>query len=140
MPSFSPGSSRGDGRIRRPTRKAPVTVELPAYAALVVGRQNGRAASWCPIWRPSRCACTDRPSDTCRLAAASVAATLPTLVVATTDDRRAAWTRLLDDVARSRRGAPLDARIVTWRELRDDRYALDDVAAAARPTSTVLRA
>ena len=59
-------------------------------------------------------------------------ATLPTLVIATTDDRRAAWTRLLDDLARSRRGAPLDARIVTWRELRDDRLALDDVATAAR--------
>ena len=64
-------------------------------------------------------------------------ATLPTLVIATTDDRRSAWTRLLDEVARSRRGAPLDARIVTWRELLDDRHDLDDVAAAARPTSAV---
>jgi hypothetical protein len=64
-------------------------------------------------------------------------ATLPTLVIATTDDRRSTWANLLDDPARPRRGAPLDARIVTWRELLEDRHALDEVANTARPTPAV---
>ena len=71
VPSFSPGSSRGEGGFDfRPARR-PVTVDLPAYAAL---RWGGRTTELIlvPIWQPSHCACTGRPSDTCRLAAASV--------------------------------------------------------------------
>ena len=54
-----------------------------------------------------------------------VGATFPTLVVATTDARQTAWTRLLDEVARSRGDAPLDACVVTWQALRDDASALE---------------
>jgi len=123
------------GRIRLPTRKAPVTVELPAYAAL---SWDGRVAEFIlvpdlatvplRVYRPAigHLQSRRRVSE----------ATLPTLVIATTDDRRSAWMRLLDEVARSRRGAPLDARIVTWRELLDDHHDLDEVAAAG-PTPAV---
>jgi hypothetical protein len=124
------------GRIRLPTRKAPVTVDLPAYAALSWGGRTAElilvpdlATFPLRVYRPAigHVQARRRVSG----------ATLPTLVIATTDDRRSAWMRLLDEVARSRRGAPLDALIVTWRELRDDRHDLDEVAAAAGPTPAV---
>ena len=124
------------GRIRLPTRKAPVTVELPAYAALT---WHGRTAELILVpdlaTFPLR---VYRPAIGHLQARRRVSrATLPMLLIATTDDRRSAWTRLLDDLARSRRGAPLDVRIVTWMQLRDDRVALDDVAATARPTPAI---
>ncbi|MCC6176180.1 MAG: hypothetical protein IT305_12815, partial [Chloroflexi bacterium] len=124
------------GRIRLPTRKAPVTVELPAYAAL---SWDGRTAEL--ILMPDLATFplrVHRPAIGHLQARRRVSGTkLPTLVIATTDDRRSAWTRLLDDLARSHRSAPLDARIVTWRELLDDRHNLDEVAAAAGPTPAV---
>ena len=124
------------GRIRLPTRKALVTVELPAYAAL---SWDGRTAELILVpdlaTFPLR---VYRPAIGHLQARRRISGgTLPMLLIATTDDRRSAWTRLLDDLARSRRGVPLDARIVTWLELRDDRAALDDVAAIARPNPAI---
>ena len=123
-------------RLRLPTRKAPITVALPAYAAL---RWGGRPAE--VILVPDL---ATFPLRVYRPAIGHVqarrrisGATLPTLVVATTDGRLAAWTRLLDDLARSYRDAPLDARIVTWRELLSDRHDLDKVADTAGPTPAV---
>lgn len=56
---------------------------------------------------------------------------LPTLVVATTDARRSAWNRLLEDIEAPSGSSSIDARVVTWRELRDDTTALRDVAVSA---------
>jgi hypothetical protein len=124
------------GRVRLPTRKAPVTLELPAYAAV---SWDGRTVELILVpdlaTFPLR---VYRPAIGNMQARRSVSgAMLPPLVIATTEDRRSAWMRLLGEVARSRRGAPLDARIVTWRELLDDRHGLDAVAAAAGPTPAV---
>ena len=124
------------GRVRLPTRKAPVTVELPAYAAL---SWDGRTAELILVPDlanfPLR---VYRPAIGVLQARRRVnGATPPMLLIATTDDRRSGWMRLLDEVARSRRGAPLDARIVTWREPLDDRHDLDEVTGAAGPTPAV---
>ncbi|HEU4927323.1 MAG TPA: replication-relaxation family protein, partial [Vicinamibacterales bacterium] len=122
--------------FRLPMRKAPVTVNLPAYAVLSWDddaaeylllpdlatfplRAHGQTFRWLATLRRR------------------VGSTFPTLVVATTDDRQMAWVRLLDEAARSRGCAPLGARIVTWQSLRDDMYALGDAATATRPSTTV---
>lgn len=60
---------------------------------------------------------------------------VPTLVVATTDARQCAWIRLLDDLARSRGAAPLPARVVSWRDLRDNTTSLADVPSIVRPST-----
>lgn len=62
--------------------------------------------------------------------------TTSTLVVSTTEARRDAWLRLLDDLARSRRDAPLLAYISTWRQLDGDASTFGQVVAHGRTSST----
>lgn len=121
--------------FRRPNRRSPITVEIPGYAAL--------------SWDDEVAECflvPDLATFTLRAHRQTLArlmvlrplvgGAIPRLVVATTEARRTAWTRLIDDVARSQRDVPLMARVVTWQELRDNVAALGDVAADASPSST----
>jgi hypothetical protein len=54
----------------------------------------------------------------------------PTLAIATTDARLASWTRLLDDMARSRGHPPLAASIATWGALRVGTTSFGEIAAS----------
>jgi hypothetical protein len=102
--------------FRRPTRKAMVTVELSAYAAL---SWEDEAAEFLLV--PDLATFPLRAHrQTLRwliVLRQLVGTTFPALVVATTDPRRTAWTGQLDELARSRGDSPLNAWIVTWREL-----------------------
>jgi hypothetical protein len=122
--------------FRRPTRKAPVTVELPAYAVL---SWDGEAVEALLVPDLATFPLRARHQTLRELIALRqlVDTTFPTLVVATTDARRVAWTRLLDNVARSRGNIPLTGCVVTWRELRDHTSALGGVATATRSSTTV---
>jgi len=104
-------------RYRRPTAKAPVSVTLPAYAAL--SWDNGHGAY---LLLP------DQGSFPLRLYRPVLGhmvglrhgqyRTFPLLLVTTTGWRRAeAWEALLGEVGRSRRDVPLHARITIWGEL-----------------------
>jgi hypothetical protein len=120
----------------RPMRKAPVIVELPAYAAL---SWDGDAAEC--LLLPDLATFPLHPHrQTLRWLGALrqlVGTTFPTLIVATTQERRTAWTRLLDEVARARGCAPLTAHIVTWRELLDGTASQELGAIATQPVTTV---
>jgi hypothetical protein len=122
--------------FRRPMRKAPVTVALPAYAAM---SWDDDAAEY--LLLPDLATFPFRAhGQTFRWLAALrqlVGSTFPMLVVATTDARQAAWIRLLREAARSQGHAPLEACIVSWQALRDDPAALRDAATATRPSTTV---
>lgn len=104
-------------RYRRPTAKAPVSVSLPAYAAL--SWDDGQGAY---LLLPDQ---GSFPLRLYRPALGHLVAlrrgryrTFPLLLVATTGRRRAeAWRELLADVARVRRDAPLLARVIVWEEL-----------------------
>ncbi|MCC6177445.1 MAG: replication-relaxation family protein [Chloroflexi bacterium] len=124
------------GRLRRPTRKAPISIELPAYAALTWAEQAAELVLVPDLATfPLR---AYRPAIGHLQALSRVSgSTLPTLIVATTDTRRSAWVRLLDDVARSRGSAPLVVHLATWRDLLVDCRALSDAASATRPASTL---
>ena len=119
----------------RPTRRAPVSVELPAHAVLSWGSQ---AASCLLV--PDL---ANFPFHVHRHLLAQLLAmrhltvdAFPTLVVATTDARQAAWHHLLRDVARERGEAPLSGVVATWPELREDRANFDQIAPCIRPTSS----
>jgi hypothetical protein len=122
--------------FHRPMRKTPITVEMPARAAM--------------SWDDEAVECLLLPDLATiplrayhpalgELAAlrSLVGDTFPAVLVATTDARQAAWLRLLDEAARSRHAAPLPAHVVTWRELSDDAPVLDGVVAGTRPLTTV---
>ena len=119
----------------RPTRRAPISVELPAHAVLSWGSQ---AASCLLV--PDLATFpfhVHRHLVTQLLAMRQLTAdAFPTLVVATTDARQAAWSHLLRDVARERGEAPLSGLVATWPELRADRANFDQLALSVRPTST----
>lgn len=119
----------------RPTRRAPISVELPAHAVLSWGSQ---AASCLLV--PDL---ATHPLHVHRHLLAQLLAmrhlavdAFPTLAVATIDARHAAWHHLLRDVARERGEAPLSGDVATWREVREDRASFDQVALSIRPTST----
>jgi len=119
----------------RPTRRAPVSVELPAHAVLSWGSQ---AASCLLV--PDL---ANFPFHVHRHLLAQLLAmrhltvdAFPTLVVATTDARQAAWHHLLRDVARERGEALLSGVVATWSELREDRANFDQIAPCIRPTSS----
>jgi hypothetical protein len=103
----------------RPTRRSPIVVEMPAHAVL---SWDDRAAAF--LLLPDLATV---PLDIHRQALAHLLAlrhqaedSVPTVVVATTDARKHAWSRLLDGVARAGSEAPLAALVATWHELRDD--------------------
>jgi hypothetical protein len=103
----------------RATRRSPIAVQMPAFAVL---SWDDRAASF--LLLPDLAAAPigiHRQTLADLLALRRQAAdALPTLVIATTDARQHAWTRLLDDDARARNDPPLAAAISTWRGLWDD--------------------
>jgi hypothetical protein len=104
-------------RYQRPTAKAPVSVTLPAYAAL---SWEGRPGAYLLIpdlggfpmrlYRPTL-------DHLLRLRHMQIR-TFPILVVATAGQRRMrAWEKLLEEVRRARLDLPLLARVATWDEL-----------------------
>jgi len=104
-------------RYQRPTAKAPVTVRLPASAVFDV---DGEIATLLLIpdlaTYPLRVFRT--PLDHLLALRASQAGELPTLVVATTDVKRAAaWHGLLEDRRAAHSEASLSACIATWDNL-----------------------
>lgn len=121
-------------RYSRPTAKAPVTVALPAYAALAWGETAGGVLlvpdrGTAPLWlyRPVL--------DHLLLLRGLGTGECPALAIATTaPDRAAAWRELLEAVRRARGEAPLAAGVVTWDALRADPSVLtQDVPAAEAP-------
>jgi len=111
-------------RYQRPTAKAPVAIELPAYAAFA---WEGACGAYLLL--------PDLGGAPLRLYRAALdhllalrgvqGAELPALVVATGDQRRAAaWGDLIEAVRRARREARLAACVATWDELRADPEAL----------------
>ena len=126
-------------RYLRPTAKAPVTVTLPAYAALAWED----AAAGClllpdlgitplRLWRPA----LDHLFVLRRLQAGPS----PTLAIATTDtDRVTAWRALLEQARRVRSEAPLPATVVTWDALRSCPGEFASVASEAGDSRYLVR-
>jgi hypothetical protein len=115
-------------RYQRPTARAPVAVELPAYAAFA---WEGACGAYLLL--------PDLGGTPLRLYRAALdhllalrgvqGAEFPALVVATGDrGRAAAWKDLIEEVRRARREAPLAACIATWDELRASSEALADLS------------
>ncbi len=103
--------------FRRPAFKAPTRVELPAYAAL---SWEGKAAAFLLI--PDLATFPLRAYHTTLgrllLLRSAQGSRFPTLVVATTDRRRAAaWGQMLEDSRRARFEAPLPVCVATWEDL-----------------------
>jgi hypothetical protein len=122
-------------RIRRPTRKAAMTVELPAYVVLAWDDQAADfvlvpdlATFPLRVYRP--------PLEQVLASRRMSGGSTPALVVATTQARLCTWMRLLDDLARFRGDAPLLAHVTTWRDLRDDTASLGGLPITVRPSST----
>jgi hypothetical protein len=93
-------------------RRSPVTVELPAYVAL---SWDDDLAEYLllPDLATYPLRALHRTLGALISLNQSVGTGMPTLMIATTDDRLSAWHRSLHDLARSRRAAPLAARVVT---------------------------
>lgn len=105
-------------RFSRPTAKAPVTVELPAYAAL--SWEEARTGAYLLI--PDLGSCPLRaykPALTGLLALRTAwRGDFPTLLIATSDGGRAeGWEYLLESVAGARLEVPFLATVVTWNDL-----------------------
>jgi len=111
-------------RYQRPTAKAPVAIELPAYAAFA---WEGACGAYLLL--------PDLGGAPLRLYRAALdhllalrgvqGEDLPALVVAASDrGRAAAWKDLIEAVGRARREAPLAACVATWDELRSGPEAL----------------
>ena len=126
-------------RYRRPTAKAPVTVTLPAYAALAW--EDGAAPylllpdlATVPlhVWRTA----LDH-----LLVLRDLEGDVPGLVIGTTDPGRAAgWRALLEETGRRRADAPLAACIATWDDLPAGLAALPPPGAAGdRPAERLVR-
>jgi hypothetical protein len=122
--------------FRHPMRRSPVAVEVPACAAL---SWDDDAAEYLllPDLATFPLRALHRTLGALISLRQSVGTSFPVLVIATTDDRGTAWIRLLDELARSRRAAPLAARVTTWRELGHGTFTLDDVTGPTRPASMV---
>jgi|GEM_PF-1143620 len=105
-------------RYQRPTAKAPVAVELPAYAALA---WEGAAGAYLLLPDLGRVPLRPYRASLDHLLAlrAVQGAGFPALVVAAGDrGRAAAWRDLIEEVRQARREAPLAACVATWDELR----------------------
>ncbi|MBI4496694.1 MAG: replication-relaxation family protein [Chloroflexi bacterium] len=114
-------------RYQRPTAKAAVTVQVPAYAAL---EWDGTSAAYLllpdlgdlplRIYRPTL--------DHLLVLRATVGHGFPWIVIATTGSRRAqGWQALLEEVRSVRREAPLGAWVTTWSDMSSGLYGLVDV-------------
>ena len=119
--------------FRRPAFKAPTRVELPAYAALT---WKGEAAAFLLI--PDLATFPLRAYRTSLgrllLLRSAQDSHFPTLVVATTDRRRAAaWGQMLEDSRRARFEAPLPAYVATWEELPSGLDGLARFMGSAQP-------
>lgn len=104
-------------RSRRPTAKQPITVVLPAYAAL---RWDEGADDYLLLPDLATVPLAPyRPVLHHLLTLRGLqGGALPTLVVATPDEASVlAWAALLDEVQGSRAEAPLAACVVTWEDL-----------------------
>lgn len=112
-------------RFRRPTAKTPLRLELPAHASLAWDDQSADyllipdlGTSHLRIYRPML-----HQVHALRRAIGDASR----LVIATDSRRAGAWEALLEDVARSRRDAPLRAWIARWTTLDADLAKLFDV-------------
>lgn len=100
--------------FRPPTRKAPVAVELPAYAALA---WDDDATEYLLLPDLETFPLSPHRQTLGKLIVLRrlVSEVFPTLLVTTTDGRQTAWARLLDEAARAQGDLPLQSCVVTWR-------------------------
>ena len=124
-------------RFQRPAAKTPSRLELPAHASLAGDDQSESyllvpdlGTSHLRVYRPML-----HHLHALRRAGGDASR----LVIATDSRRAGAWETLLEDVARSRRDAPLRAWIARWKTLDADLAKLLDVE-DLRPTSAVASA
>jgi len=120
-------------QFRRPAFKAPTRVELPAYAAL---SWEGDAAAFLLIPDLATFPLRAYRGTLGRLLLLRSAqgGHFPTLVVATTDRRRAAaWGQMLEDSRRARLEAPLPACVATWEDLPSGLDGLARFMGSSRP-------
>ncbi|MCC7370441.1 MAG: replication-relaxation family protein [Chloroflexi bacterium] len=120
--------------FQRPTAKAPSRLELPAHASLAWDDQGASyllipdlGTSHLRIYRPML-----HQLHALRRAVGDASR----LVIATDSRRAGAWEALLEDIARSRRDAPLRAWIARWTTLDPDLEKLFDVE-KLKPASSV---
>src|SRR5712692_9795255 len=105
-------------RYQRPTAKAPSTAALPAYAALAWGREVGAYLLLPDLMTVPLAYYRAALGDLFTLRGIAQG-DLPTLLVVTSDGRRAAaWLALLEELRRGRAESPLTACIATWDGLR----------------------
>ena len=114
-------------RYQRPTAKAPVAIELPAYAAFAWEGACG-AYLLLPDLGGAPLRLYRAALDHLLALRGAQGAGFPALVVATGDSgRAAAWRDLIEEVRRARREAPLAACVATWDELRSGSEALASI-------------
>lgn len=125
-------------RYRRPTARVPATVALPAYAALSWG---GEAAHYLLVPDVGTFPLRVYRGTLGRLLAlrAGAGEAFPLLVVATTDGRRAAWGRLLEELNQNRAQVPLAGRIATWEQLSTGLEGLPAPGGRPDPAAGVVR-
>lgn len=104
-------------RFQPATRKAPVSITLPAGVTLA-GSDDVRAYLLLPDLGSCSVRAFRATLDRLVVLRGQQRARFPTLVVATLDRGRAAiWHDVLEEVREARREAPIAARVATWPEL-----------------------